>query len=345
MAWISMISRDLGILLISVIGVNLPIQPITPPEQPSSGPGGATYKHQSVKQTRYTYSDLQFWIFEPEKPTPRTAPVIVFNHGWSVTNPKVYGAWIKHLVRRGNIVIYPRYQKLAISRPWMYTDNAILETRNALNQLQSGNHVKPDLDKFAVVGHSMGATIAINMAAKAKSVGLPIPKAVMCIEPTGELGIRKEVIPFEDLSKISPQTLLLVVTAEEDLLVGDLGAKQIFRQTTSIPLKNKNLIAFGSDFHGFPPLLADHLAPIAIDNELDSGDFWEPSTLTRGLMIGQNTNALDYYGFWKLFNALTDAAFYRINRDYALGNTAKQRYMGEWSDGSAVREPTIVERP
>jgi hypothetical protein len=56
-------------------------------------------------------------------------------------------------------------------------------------------------------------------------------------------------------------------------------------------------------------------------------------------------NALDYYGTWKLFDALTDAAFTGKNRDYALGNTPQQRFMGVWSDGVPVKELKVTDKP
>ena len=46
----------------------------------------------------------------PPSRRPKTAPVVVFNHGWLAVNPGAYGAWIEHLVRSGRIVIFPRYQ-------------------------------------------------------------------------------------------------------------------------------------------------------------------------------------------------------------------------------------------
>ena len=51
-----------------------------------------------------------YWLFEPDDPKPVRAPLIVFNHGWSAMSPWVYGAWIDHMVRRGNIVVFPIYQ-------------------------------------------------------------------------------------------------------------------------------------------------------------------------------------------------------------------------------------------
>ncbi len=56
-------------------------------------------------------------------------------------------------------------------------------------------------------------------------------------------------------------------------------------------------------------------------------------------------DALDYFGTWKLFDALTDAAFYGKNRNSALGNTPEQRFMGKWSDGTPVNELRVLEKP
>ena len=56
-------------------------------------------------------------------------------------------------------------------------------------------------------------------------------------------------------------------------------------------------------------------------------------------------NAMDFYGTWKLFDALTDAAFNGRNREYALGNTPQQRFMGLWSDGVPVKELKVTDKP
>jgi hypothetical protein len=52
---------------------------------------------------------------------------------------------------------------------------------------------------------------------------------------------------------------------------------------------------------------------------------------------------MDYYGHWKPFDALCDAAFYGRHRAEALGNSPQQRYMGRWSDGVPVREVVVTE--
>jgi len=49
-------------------------------------------------------------------------------------------------------------------------------------------------------------------------------------------------------------------------------------------------------------------------------------------------NALDFYGPGNSSTGCVDAAFYGKNREYALGNTPQQRFMGMWSDGVPVKE-------
>ena len=63
----------------------------------------------------------------------------------------------------------------------------------------------------------------------------------------------------------------------------------------------------------------------------------------HGPWWSSKVNALDYFGHWKPFDALCDAAFYGRNRDVALGNTPAQRFMGRWSDGVPVKELVVTE--
>ncbi len=71
----------------------------------------------------------------------------------------------------------------------------------------------------------------------------------------------------------------------------------------------------------------------------------QSSSNEEGAAVTGTVNALDYYGFWKLFDGLCDAAFYGKNRNYALGDTPEQRFMGRWSDGPPVKELTVTDKP
>src|SRR5262245_4974237 len=79
----------------------------SPPSQPKEGPGGSAYAHAALTKHRYRQGAQEYWLFEPAKPKPESVPVVVFLHGWGAMNPLLYGGWIEHLVKRGNIVVFP----------------------------------------------------------------------------------------------------------------------------------------------------------------------------------------------------------------------------------------------
>lgn len=220
-------------------------------------------------------TEYEYWIFEPEDADlGKKLPLIIFNHGWNGKNPYFYQGWINHIVKRGNIVVFPRLQKKALNLTATYTPNAITSIKMALETLNNNkNHHKPDLGKVATAGHSVGGVISANLAASAESSGLPKFKAVMCVEP-GATWLNTQM---DDLSKIPGDTLLLTVAGGKDTLAFDIDAKKIFNEAINIPSEEKKFVSIPS---------ADHLAPCGTEN-----------------------NGVDVYGFWKLFDDLCDKAF------------------------------------
>lgn len=298
-------------------GYRLPSQP----RQPTSGPGGSNYSFGAVLKTQYGSGAHEFWIFEPADPTPSSAPLIVFNHGWGAFYPLYYEAWVDHLVRQGNIVVYPRYQAGMVVNLRYATQYAIDAVKQAIAILENGSHVRPDLEKFAIVGHSLGGGITAEMAALANTSGLPVPRAIMPVQP-----FLRPFTMLRNFSGIPSTTLLLVVVGENDTIAGSASGKLIFKTSTQVPLSQKDFVIQRSDFHGSPRLLADHGAPVCTPNSS-----W--------------VDAMDYFSTWKLFDALTEYAFYGINQEYCLGNTSQQRFMGLWSDGVPVNELFVTDNP
>lgn len=297
----------------------------TPPGQPTGGPGGSDYKFGAVTSNSFGADEGQCTIFEPAKPTPHSAPVIVFLHGWQALSPAAYGRWINHIVRKGNIVIHPAYQR-PITPGEQFTPNAIKATKDALAVLETPGHVKPDLTRFAIVGHSAGGTIAMNIAALAAAEDLPKPRVVMAVEPgrwlTEKAPGPKLGIPLADLSLIPADTFVMVLVGDADKRVGDGTAKEIFGQLEQIPAANKCLVTVQSDDYGAPPLVADHLFP---------------ATRTDG-----SVNPLAFYSCWRLFDTLTDLAFGQ-RRVVVLAKIPRLTFMGAWSDGRPMREMVVVD--
>jgi dienelactone hydrolase len=286
----------------------------TSPKQPERGPGGADYRHRAIRETEHGEGGEQFWIIEPAQPAPKKAPLIIFIHGWSAMHPDTYRGWINHLAKRGNIVVYPRYQERLFTPAAEYFPNVVASVRAALDVLKQPGHVAPDLGRVALAGHSVGGVQVVNYAVAARDEGLPAAKAVMSVEPGqgAERGLK--LVPMHDAATMPAETKLLVVIGDSDGLVGSECARAIWRATRHVT--DRAFITVQSDAHGSPPLNANHLAPVS----------WNRAAI----------DALDWLGYWRTFDALMDAAF--SGKPLAVDPA-----MGAWSDGVPVT-PMKVER-
>ena len=286
----------------------------SPPKQPANGPGGAEYPHRSVKQTEHGEGGQQFWIIEPARPAAKTAPLIIFIHGWSAMHPDTYRGWIDHLAKRGSIVVYPRYQDRLLTPATEYFPNVVASVRAALGVLAQPGHRKPDLERVALVGHSAGGVQTANYAVLAASEKLPAPKAAMIVEPGQGKDGGFKIIPMEDCEKFPASLKLIVMVGDADGMVGEGCARTIWRDTKHV--RERAFVTLRSDAHGVPPLNANHLAPIS----------WNRAA----------TDALDWLGLWRTFDALMDSAF-------SGKPLAVEPSMGAWSDGVQVT-PMKIER-
>src|SRR5262249_36912618 len=103
------------------------VEPPSQPSQPATGPGGAEVAYDGIRAQHYgpqpdgAAEPTGYWLFEPVGPHAGPAagplPLVLFLHGFDVTDPEIYHAWIDHLVRRGAIVIFPDYQTANLPFP------------------------------------------------------------------------------------------------------------------------------------------------------------------------------------------------------------------------------------
>ncbi len=293
----------------------------------------AAYPHKSVRNMEMGQGPRSYWLFEPAEPTPKTAPVVVFNHGWFAVNPGIYGAWIEHLVRKGRIVIAPRYQRDWSTPPANFLPNGLVAVRDALDVLAtSPAHVCPDRSKFALVGHSAGGNLAAQMAAVAAEADLPEPKAVVAVFP-GEVFTSRR----PDLANVPASTLLVVVAGQKDLIVGDQRAREIFADTTAVPLDRKKFILYRTDLRGSPQFRTDHFAPTASHARFNTGD----GLLPAAQMAQGEVNAFDTAGLWRVADLTIEAAFAGKTLDEATDKGEAFRHLGYWSDGRPVLSPIV----
>ena len=291
-------------------------QAIAPPAQPAQGPGGKARRHVAVEITQVGGSPGSVTIFEPDKPRPRSAPVVVFTQG---VGPEEYRGWIDHLVARGSIVVFQ-------AQPFDVVDlterrrGPVAGLRAAVGELARPGHVKPEWDHLVLVGQSVGGNMAAQLAADAGPARLPGPKAVFALQPRLEGADSTRV-----LRGIPPSTLILVLASDRDDRVGEEGPKALWTALGHVPAVNKDYVLVRTDEHGAPALIADHFLSL-------SGS-------------GNAPDALDFYAPWKLLDGLQHCAIARQDCRFALGGTAEQRFMGRWSDGTAVTPLEVTDSP
>lgn len=326
------------LLIFSIIISSINSISQTPPLQPTAGPGGSNYLHGDIIMTDFTaaFSADGYWLFEPDSPKPDSADLIVFNHGYGVFNPGPYGKWIEHLVKKGNIVIFPKYQLNDASLPGGYTPNAVIGIQNALTEITTNfTRVQPRMEHFAIIGHSYGGVVTANLALEYATYGTPQPQCFMLCQP-GTGGINGGRLT--SYANMDTSYNALIIVGENDNVVGNTFGREIM-DSTIIPTLHKNYITHLADNLGNPNIQATHNEPLAKNNNLGGGTV---SAVITAAYVASKIDAVDYYCYWKLADALLSCTFYGTDCEYAFGDTPEQRFMGTWSNFTPIL-PLIIE--
>ncbi|KAA2241078.1 poly(ethylene terephthalate) hydrolase family protein [Salinarimonas soli] len=348
-----------------------------PPDQAQSGPGGTDYVTKDVAKRALGRASAPIYVFHPAEAAAEPRPVIVFLHAWGANNPAIYGGWIEHLARKGNLVLFPRYQDVNRTRPADATANAVQMTKEAFAALASDANARPDLERVVYMGHLAGAAVAANLAAAApETQGLPRPKLYFGLMPGGIASDAKERgIMLEALDKID-DALMVTMIGDRDHIPSDRAARRIHRGASGVALERKAFLRILSDDHGFPPVSATLASPGSYNAAYDGtklqappdpprdpkGQRWKwsadmaltgPQTVISQQLASNATDVLDYNGFWKTLDLAMQTAF--ANGDgMTLRRIPALFEMGRWSDGWPVRritadnlkpEPPAASRP
>ncbi len=314
--------------------------PPSPPRQPQTGPGGSTYAHAAVTENGPYYAaghsgqeDYLYYLYEPSQPLPPEAPVVLFLHGFNALEPRSYGAWIDHLVKKGYTVVWVRYQASNLTFPWFFANHALAAWKDALERLDTEPaHVRPERDykglyQTAFVGHSAGAYLAANLAAMAanETNGIPEPYAVVAVEPGG-----LDIIPKGPLSRMDDDTKFIVVVGNHDDVVCKSTAVFLWNAVASVPPVNRDFLLVRSDNHGSPEMIAHHYFPATLGFTSEA----------------EGLDALDFFVTFKLSVGALRCAWKGVDCEYAVGKgSPEQIFMGEWSDGQPVKPMEWIEDP
>jgi hypothetical protein len=305
------------------------------PGQPLTGPGGAEYIHQSVAfYDSARYAD-GYWLFEPAAPRPDSADVEVYMHGYGAYNPMAYGKWIKHLVAKGNIVIYPRYQKnLVTPRAEAFPANAAKGIRDALTALQGEGHVRPRTGKVAYIGHSYGGVIVSNLGTNWEQYGIPKPASMLLCEP-GSGPLKGARLPRYD--RLPVDLSLIIVVGEDDYVVGNEFGQLVFETAVNTP--DRRLVIQRRDTDGNRWVLATHSEPYCYDLDFDTG---LRNYTSRRVLMTSRLNEVDFNCYWKFGDALMDHTRNGCYGDVCFGDVPQRTYLGSWPNGKEMRSLEVL---
>ncbi|MDX2044534.1 MAG: hypothetical protein SF097_25210 [Acidobacteriota bacterium] len=297
-------------LLCSIGGIVSANGPI-PPIQSGYGANGAfTVKVDKFPSPLYDNEKVQ--VFRPvELTTP--VPIVFFAPGFNNNDPDEYRPLINHIVSRGFALVYAPFQVVSgdISLNEKRYNTIWAGFEEAIKRFGSSF----DLTRIGFAGHSYGAAALPAMMQRGvvgkgwgKNGAFVYSMAPWYVFQFGA----KEYVNWPQHVK------LLVQVYEDDGVCDHRLAKEIYDRT-NLPASEKEFVMLRSERRFNYTLDAEH---------------GTPST-------GSDENALDYYGVYRVFDALADYAFNSsaAGKQIALGNgSAEQRFMGKWPDGQPVRE-------
>jgi acetyl esterase/lipase len=179
-------------------------------------------------------------IFRPDEPRGAT---VLFLHGWGGMDPDGYRGWIDHLVDRGHVVVFPRYQDSFASLPAKALPDALAGIRTAFAELEP--------DRVVAVGHSAGGALAADYAAVAEAARLPVPDAIMLAYPGRQARRLPGRLPELGDHRIPRSVRILTLASPTDVVVGTRTARAVVRDA-----------GHGRFILVREPGVEDHLAPM-----------------------------------------------------------------------------------
>jgi hypothetical protein len=302
---------------------------ITQPPQPRSGPGGSDYSNRGFRVSSGGSGADAWYVFEPTRPRPKKAPLAIVMHGYyEYAGYDSMYELIRHTVRKGNIVIYPRWQTaVATPCPGPVDIEPCIKSsthaiRGALAHLRARPRlrVQPDIERTSYFGFSFGGIITANLTNRYRKLHLPKPRAIWLEDPhdggltgTDEPAVDDSLRGIPATAKVECHSSAGGVIS--DPLMTNASCNAVFPKLGHIPKRNKDLVLTRPDSHGTPPLSAPHGVCAARKGGAD---------------------AYDWNFCWKAWDGLRDCAYYGRSCRYALGNTPQHRSNGRWSDGVPI---------
>ncbi len=274
-------------------------------------------------------ADTGFYLFAPtDAGEADSLGLVVFVHGYGALNPYNYAGWIRHLVERGNVVVYPRYQRALIPPGTKrFAGNAAAGIRSALTRVADRGWAV-DTNALVYIGHSYGGAISAFLMARPDSLRVPhAAGGLLCAPGTSKLtGSR-----LRTYTDIDTAAQLLIVSSAGDHTVGDEFSRLLF-DSTAAGTRRLWIVQTGEEYAdgGYGQGHNESYSP---DASLDNGV--HNFTFRRAESVGR-TDALDTLLYWPLGDQLVAAA--RSRGLHPLFERPVRAFaMGDWAEGTPRR--------
>lgn len=228
-----------------------------------AGCGGTSYpKHATAEGPLVEGSDPArgVWLF---RPAGKPKNLVIFFHGQGgpeEATPVNHRAWIDHLVSRGSVVVYPRYEQ---SYAASILDPAVAGVKTAEERLG-----KPDLPVL-VIGYSRGGGLAVEYAAVSTARGVPVPKAVETVNTVSAGDQARQV----DIRPLSHKTVLQMIVSDKDGIGLDGGRALLRRLAASGFPATQITLQYARSTQTF---VADHMGPMSSSPDARKA-YWAPT--------------------------------------------------------------------
>jgi hypothetical protein len=261
--------------------------PIAKPTSGYGTDGNYTVATQSFANPNYSGHDIV--IYYPAG-TTSPVPTLFYSHAFGGNNPNNISGFLNFVAKKGYAVVFVPYQTTGVTVQERYS--------NLLNGFIKAAQDYPniiDTTKVGFVGHSFGA-------------GASFASAYHCFTTLnwGQSGRfifamaqwYSYNISQTELQSFPNDVKLLTIVYEDDVTNDQRMANDIFN-TINIPAPEKDYLRVKSDIISGYNYTADHVVP-------NNSAF----------------DALDYYAYYRLFDAMCDYAFNgsMAGKDVALGN-------------------------
>lgn len=335
------ISGALGCVLLMVVSTAQAAFWHKPPGEPEQG-FGSRQGYLSETFNEYQFGSAaagdQVWYYVPDQlKYDDKAPVVVFLHGFAALIPKLYQTHIEHLVKQGNIVIFPQYQKATVSGflseaglfspadQSIWAQRAVTSVDQALAEL--GDVVQSD--EIFLYGHSLGGLIALAWQAKG---GVPIATGVLSHpQVNAQEGIPSFVRAFLEIIEIPWRDYAPEITFPVVIFNGDIDtiatveqSREVLAALVSAP--SRELYIAQRDRYGYPSISPNHGAPLDKIQGLPAH--------FRIFSVSGELDGLD----WRYYFAGLDAVM-------AGWHVAIPFDLGTWSNGRPVKPPLVEQSP